>query len=97
MLRSLGLTPGQTRRATAWQAVSIAAVAVAVGAPIGILIGSWAWLRYAASLDVLPESAVPWSTLAVVVPAALVIAAIAAIGPGHLSARRRPAEILRAE
>jgi hypothetical protein len=51
----------------------------------------------AAQLGVLPEPAVPLTTILIVIPAALVLANLIAAVPGQAAARIRPAAVLRTE
>lgn len=97
VLRSLGFTRGDVRRAVAWQATTIALVAVLVGVPVGVAAGRWIWNAVADELGVVPEPAVPLLAVLLVVPATLLaanaISAVAGIG----AVRRRPTDELRAE
>jgi predicted lysophospholipase L1 biosynthesis ABC-type transport system permease subunit len=69
VLRAIGLTPGQTGASVAWQAVVVAGIAVAIGAPLGLIADRQAWrtvaeavtLVYVRPLDpALPGWPVAW-------------------------------------
>jgi hypothetical protein len=97
ILKTLGFTRQQLRQAVAWQATTIAAIALLIGLPVGIAGGRWAWRYFAAQLGVLPEPAVPLTAIVIAIPAALVVANLIAAAPGQAAARTPPATILRTE
>ena len=87
----------QLRQVVAWQATTIAGIALLIGLPAGVAAGRWAWRLLAAQLGVLPEPAVPITTILIVIPAALVLANLIAAAPGQAAARTQPAAVLRTE
>jgi hypothetical protein len=97
ILKALGFTRRQLRRAIAWQATTIAAIALLTGLPAGIAGGRWAWRVFAAQLGVLPEPAIPLATIVIAIPAALALANLIAAIPGRAAARTQPATVLRTE
>jgi hypothetical protein len=96
VLRSIGFTRSQVRRAVSWQACTLTGVALALGIPVGILCGRLAWQLFATQLGILPVMVLP-VILVLVVPVALLLAVAVAAVPGESAARARPAEILRSE
>jgi hypothetical protein len=97
ILRSLGFARRQLRQAVAWQATTIAAIALLIGLPAGVAGGRWAWRVFAAQLGVLPEPAVPLAAILIAIPAALAVANLIAAAPGQAAARTQPAAVLRTE
>ena len=97
ILKSLGFIPRQLRQAVAWQATTIAAIALIIGLPAGVAAGRWAWRYLATQLGVLPEPAIPLTAIFIAIPAALVLANLIAAAPGQAAARTQPATILRTE
>jgi hypothetical protein len=97
ILKTLGFTRRQVRHAIAWQATTIAAIALLIGLPTGIAGGRWAWRYLATQLGVLPEPAVPLTTILIAIPAALALANLIAAAPGRAAARTQPATVLRTE
>ena len=97
ILKTLGFARRQIRHAIAWQATTIAVIALLIGLPAGIAGGRWAWRVFAAQLGVLPEPAVPLATILIVIPAAAALANLIAAAPGQAAARTKPATILRTE
>jgi len=97
ILKTLGFVRGQVRAAVAWQATTLVAVALAVGVPLGIAAGRWAWTLFADGLGVVAVPRVPGIALGVVVVVALAAANLVAAAPAHIAARTRPARVLRSE
>ena len=97
ILKTLGFARWQLRQAVAWQATTIAAIALLIGLPTGVAAGRWAWRYLATQLGVLPEPAVPLTAIVSAVPGALVVANLIAAVPGRAAARTQPATIFRAE
>jgi hypothetical protein len=83
VLKSLGFTRRQLRQAVAWQATTIAGIALLIGLPPGVAGGRWAWRSLAAQLGVLPEPAVPLTAIFIAIPAALALANLIAAAPGR--------------
>jgi polyferredoxin len=81
ILKTLGFLRRQVRQAVAWQATTIAAIALLVGLPTGVAGGRWAWRYFAAQLGVLPEPAVPLAAILIAIPGALVMANLIAAAP----------------
>ena len=81
----------------AWQATFLTAFALAVGIPLGIVAGIWAWRAFADGLGIVPEPIVPTLILLVTVPAAFAVANMIAAFPGRIAARLRPASVFRSE
>jgi putative ABC transport system permease protein len=97
VLKTLGFTRSQVARTTAWQGTVFVALALVVGLPLGIGLGRWSWLLIADQLGVVSAPTVPVPAIIALIPAALLVANLAAAVPGWLAVRIRPAEALRAE
>jgi putative ABC transport system permease protein len=97
ILKTIGGVRRQVRIVVAVQALTVAAVALAIGLPLGIAAGRWAWHEFAVGLGIVPEPRVPWIALGSTTVAALVVALLVSAIPGALAARARPSEVLRAE
>jgi MacB-like periplasmic core domain/FtsX-like permease family len=97
LLKTLGLRRGQLLRVVAWQASALAAAALLIGLPLGVLAGRWAWALFAHSVGVTPEPTVPALLVLAAIPATLLLANLIAAGPGWAAARLSPATVLRAE
>ena len=97
ILQCVGMRPGQVMLATAWQATTIALVAIVVGIPLGIIVGRWSWMVLARLLGVIEDPVVPALVIAGAAIAVLVMANLVGLFPGWRLAHRRPAPALRAE
>jgi ABC-type lipoprotein release transport system permease subunit len=97
MLKTIGFLRGQVSATVAWQATTIAAVAVIIGLPAGLALGRVLWRALADQMGVVPDVVTPAVTLAVAIPATLVLLNLIAVVPGWLAGRVRPAVALRAE
>ena len=96
-LKTLGFTRGQVSAAVAWQATTFALLAAAIGIPLGVAGGRWAWRLVASQLGVASGPVVPPLPVLAIAAGALVVANLAAAGPGWTAARIRPAVVLRSE
>lgn len=96
LLRAIGFDGRQVRRTVAWQATTIALVALVIAVPLGIVVGRGVWLVFADRLGVVPEAAVPFS-LVLLIPAVIAAAHLIAVVPARMAARGRPAMMLRSE
>jgi hypothetical protein len=97
VLKALGLARAQVLAVVAWQAAAVAMTAVAIGVPLGLLAGRWAWVVFADAAGVAPGATIPVPLVLLAVPATLALAVLIAAWPGRAAARVRPAVTLRAE
>ncbi len=96
VLKTLGFTPADLGRAVAWQATTLALVTLLAGLPLGLV--AWlAWRLFASRLGVVPGVSTPGLLLALIVPAAIVLAVLVSIGPAVTAMRVHPAATLRQE
>jgi len=97
LLKALGLRSGQLRAVVGWQTTTILAIAAAVGLPLGIAVGNWAWTTFANSIGVVPLPVVPVTALLAGIAALLVAGNLLALWPAQLAARVAPAATFRTE
>src|SRR3984957_702370 len=97
VLKALGLTRAQLQGAVAWEATALAAAALLVGVPAGIVAGRLAWAAFAAEAGVATGATFDLALVLLAVPATLLLANVIAAWPGQAAARLRPATVLRAE
>lgn len=97
MLKTLGFTRSQVLRAVAWQATTLAAAALLIGLPVGVVAGRWAWALFADSVGVSARPDIPLALILAAIPVTLALANLIAAGPGWRAARVRPATVLRGE
>jgi hypothetical protein len=97
VLKTLGLVRSQVLRVVAWEASALAAAALLVGLPLGVLAGRWAWALFAGSAGVSGQADIPLPLVLLAIPVTLALANLIAAEPGWDAARVRPASILRTE
>jgi MacB-like periplasmic core domain/FtsX-like permease family len=97
VLRALGLTPRQAAACVTWQAAVIGAVALAIGIPLGIVVGRQVWHLLADSLSFVYVGPLVGVVLLLVVPVALAVLGVMALWPARAAARLHTAEVLRTE
>lgn len=97
VLRALGSDRGDVRAGLRWQAVTLAAVALVVGMPAGVVGGRMAWRSFATGLGIASTPHVPFLPLLVAAVVTLAAAVGAAMWPGHIVTRTTPAAALRSE
>ncbi|HTZ92372.1 MAG TPA: ABC transporter permease [Streptosporangiaceae bacterium] len=97
LLKALGLRSSQLRAVVGWQTTTILVIAAAVGVPLGIAVGNWAWTTFANSIGVVPLPVVPVSALLAGIAALLVAGNLLALWPAQLAARVAPAAAFRIE
>jgi hypothetical protein len=97
ILKTLGFERRQLRATVAWQASALTIASIALAVPAGVALGRWTWHLLAGQIGVVPAAVVPAATVAVIIPAAILLANAFAAIPGAAAARLQPARILRAE
>ena len=97
VLKTIGFVRAQVAATVAWQATTLAAVALLVGLPLGVASGRWAWLLVNQELGSLAGPVIPATALLVTVPATVLVANLVAAVPARAAAATRPAAVLRSE
>jgi hypothetical protein len=97
LLKALGMTRGQVRAVITWQTTLTLLIALAVGVPLGIAAGRWAWRGFAASLGVVPVTVVPVLLFAAGGAALIAAGNLMALTPATIAASTPPATTLRTE
>jgi ABC-type lipoprotein release transport system permease subunit len=97
VLKTLGFIRRQVSAAVAWQATTVALVALAVGLPIGVALGRWSWSLLIDRIGLGAEPVTPWPALLAAALATVLVANLVAAWPGRMAARTRPAVALRSE
>jgi ABC-type lipoprotein release transport system permease subunit len=96
-LRAIGMRPVDVRRVVGWQAIAMGAVTVAVGVPLGLVLGRVAWTAISRPANVLVHVVVEPLAVAGVALSSVVLLLGVAIWPGRRAARLRLSEALRSE
>ena len=95
LLKTFGMTRRQIRAIVAWQTSTTLVIATAVGVPVGIAAGNWAWTSFGSSLGVVHVTVV--SGLGLGIAALLATGNLLAVIPAAVAANTPPADTLRAE
>lgn len=97
VLRALGFRRRQVRASVVITSCTMMATVLAVGVPIGVLVGRVLWRSYAEQLGVLPEPAPPWAPVGAAVVGGLVLAVASSLLPARQATKPIPAAALRGE
>jgi hypothetical protein len=81
----------------ACQATVAAGVGIALGVPIGIVLGRWLWILFAQAIYAVPDPSVPVLDIALIALGAVALANVVAAIPGRIAAPTPTALALRAE
>jgi hypothetical protein len=97
VLKALGYLRRDVSRTVVVQAMTLAAVALVIGVPVGVLVGRLVWKGFAdwQGIPSVPTVSVP--ALVLVGAAVLLVAGLIAIVPARYAARTAPADTLHAE
>ena len=97
VLKTLGFIRRQVTSTVAWQATTLVVLALAVGVPIGIVAGRWAWTLLASRLGVAEVHVISPLWIFTGAVATVLLANLVALLPGRAAARTQPALVLRSE
>lgn len=95
VLKTLGFVRRQVGATVAWQATSFAFVALAMGIPLGLAGGRWAWTAVASGIYSASPPLVPVLAVVLVVPATVLVCNAVAAWPARSAGRLAPALALR--
>jgi predicted lysophospholipase L1 biosynthesis ABC-type transport system permease subunit len=73
VLKTLGFVRGQVSAAVAWQATTVALVALAVGLPLGVALGRWSWSLLIDRIGLGAEPVTPWPALLAAATATILV------------------------
>jgi hypothetical protein len=95
VLRAIGFGDRDVQSSVRWQGLTLIAVGVVFGVPLGIIGGRYAWQLFADRLGVVPGATVPLTWLALEVTLTLLLGLLAVTLPARAAARVKPAEALQ--
>lgn len=95
LLRSLGCTGRQVCSSVAAQALTVASIGLAVGLPLGVVIGRVSYRALATSIGALTDPVVPVPWIVVLMAVTLARGLLASAGPARRAVWARTAEALR--
>lgn len=97
VLRAVGFRPRQAAGVISWQAMTVGAVGLILGIPLGIVAGHVSWRWVADSTPLLYVAPIAAIAIAIAIPATLLLANMLAVLPARRAAHIHPAEVLRIE
>jgi ABC-type lipoprotein release transport system permease subunit len=97
VLKALGFLRRDLARTVGVQSMTLAALALVIGLPVGVLLGRVVWERFADWQGIPSVPTVSVIVLALVGVAVFVVAALIAVVPARVAARTAPADALRTE
>lgn len=95
LLKVLGFTGGQLRRAVVSQSTVIAASGLLMGLPVGIALGRWLWVLFARQLSVVASPTLPVGLLLLLAGTVVVLSNLVALAPAAMASRTTTADVLR--
>ncbi len=96
VLKTLGFRRRDLAATVGFQASTLVVSALALGLPLAVVAGRWAWRVVADGLGA-PPPVTPLLAVSLIAPAALLLANLVAALPARAAARLRPAVALRSE
>ena len=97
VLKVLGFLRGQVAATIAWQATTLAVIALALGIPLGVAAGRWAWRLTTSQLGVGSVGVVSLPAILAAAAGSVLAANLVAAIPGRVASRLHPATALRSE
>jgi hypothetical protein len=97
VLRAMGLNGAGARLVVYSQAITIAAVGLLVGLPLGVAVARWAWAGVADRVPLVYVAPFWLTVVLLAIPAFLLVAVVVALWPARSVVRSRPAVELRTE
>lgn len=95
VLRAIGFERRQLRSTVRWQAMTIGLVGIAVGVPLGIVVGRLTWIVVARGIGVVDDPVVPAPAILLFAIGALVTMGLAGVVPSRLARKVPAATVLR--
>ncbi|MGZ7085521.1 MAG: ABC transporter permease [Ilumatobacteraceae bacterium] len=97
LLKTLGFTRRQLAAAVAWQSTVAVGIGVAIGVPVGWIVGRSLWDLFANEIHAVPEPIVPTMTIALIAIGSLLLANAVAAIPAQNAGRTSATLLLRGE
>ncbi len=95
LLKIVGFVNLQVGSTVAWQAATVALAGIAIGVPLGVVVGRVTWQAFATDLGAVPVSVVPIDLILLLSVSALIVAVLLSVAPALVAIRARPRDLLR--
>ncbi len=92
--RTLGMLRRNVRLTVVVQMIALVVASLAIGVPLGVFGGHVAWIEFARQLGIASDAVRSPVAVGLVLVATPIVGVLAAILPGYLAGRHRPAEVL---
>jgi ABC-type lipoprotein release transport system permease subunit len=97
ILQALGFSRRQLATTITWQATGTIAAGLAIGVPLGIVVGRNLWNVFAQQLDVVAHPTVPVALLVIVIGVSFAVANVVAALPARTARHMRSISLLHTE
>ena len=97
ILKALGFKPGQLAASVMWQTWTLALIGIAVGVPLGAVIGRATWTAVAENIGSVQHAVIPVGVIALLVALSALAVTVVALAPAWFATRVNPAATLRHE
>ncbi len=97
VLRAIGFTRANVRTSITVQAVALTITGLAIGIPVGLVLGRLVWRWFAHGLGIGVDVITPWPLIVALAVASVTVFALLSLVPARTATRVRAAEVLRAE
>lgn len=97
ILKALGFKPGQLAASVMWQTWTLALIGIAVGVPLGAVVGRATWTAVAENIGSVQHAVIPVGVIALLVALSALAVTVVAVAPAWFATRVNPAATLRHE
>jgi len=95
ILMALGFKRGQLAASVMWQTLTLALIGIAVGVPLGVVLGRATWTAVAENIGSVQRAVMPVGAIALLVGLSALAVTVVALAPAWLATRVNPAATLR--
>ncbi len=95
VLRAIGCRGRQLYSTLCWQSVTVVFCGLVIGVPLGAILGSTLWRRFASGLGIVPTPRLPFVWIGLLLAVSLAVAVAVALLPGRRASATHPAAELR--
>lgn len=97
VLKAIGFTSADVRAVVVWEALALVVASLAIGIPLGVAAGRWAWTLFAYDFGFVGEPITEFTPLAMVVASGALLAFVVGSVVARAAISSRPNVVLRSE